>query len=652
MGLTLEDTVWIPLPDGVRLAATIWTPEGDGPFPAVLEYLPYRRRDGTAARDDSTYPYYAEAGIAGVRVDSRGQGDSEGQFDDEYSPQELDDARAVIAWIAAQSWSNGAVGMMGISWGGFNSLQVAALRPPALKGVISIASTADRYNDDIHYKGGCLLSANISWAAVMLSYASRPPDPEVVGNGWAEIWRERLEQEPMLLETWLNHQRRDDYWKHGSICEDWSAIQCPVWVIAGWADGYRNTPATIAANLEAPVKAMTGPWVHKYPHFAWPKPRADFHKMSIAWWKQWLTGEGHGVEGWPDHAAYRIEGARPDRWRAEDPGVWTDARQSESQTRHLRLGPDGRLGGPEHGRATVQTPQHCGVMAGEYFTLKPDADMPGDQRRDDGLSVCWETDPLETPLDISGRASIRAAVSIDQPQGNLIARLCDVHPDGVSTLIARGVLNLCHRNGSAEPKAMTPGQVEEIALALDETCYRVRPAHRLRLALSTAYWPLVQPSPTPVVATIRDGTLELPVAAKTSEIEVPAPQRDDLFPAYPQLEPGAVGRSVEHDLQDGRVRYTIHEDGGLTENSHHGMQVRETRHEIWEIDPEDPVGATGHLTFTALRRRGAWQARTEATIRFACAETTYDVEAEVIAWDGEAEFHRKSWAFSVPRDHM
>ncbi len=237
MGYTVEETVWIPMPDGTRLAATIWHPAGNGPFPAVLEFLPYRRRDGTAVRDDSTYPGFADNGIAGIRVDSRGNGDSEGLFDDEYSAQELQDCYDTIAWIATQDWSNGSVGMMGISWGGFNGLQVAALRPPALKAVISIASTADRYNDDIHYKGGCLLGANVYWAGTMLSYASRPPDPEMVGNRWAEIWRERLDNMPMLLETWLKHQRRDAYWQHGSICEDWSAIQCPVWVIAGWADG-------------------------------------------------------------------------------------------------------------------------------------------------------------------------------------------------------------------------------------------------------------------------------------------------------------------------------------------------------------------------------------------------------------------------------
>ncbi|TJV20271.1 MAG: CocE/NonD family hydrolase, partial [Mesorhizobium sp.] len=144
----------------------VWMPAdaADDPVPAILEHLPYRKRDGTIFRDQLTHPYFAGYGYASIRVDMRGNGDSEGLMDDEYSEQELQDACDVIAWAAAQPWCNGNVGMMGISWGGFNCLQVAAKQPPALKAVISLCSTVDRYADDIHYKGGCLLIENFGWA--------------------------------------------------------------------------------------------------------------------------------------------------------------------------------------------------------------------------------------------------------------------------------------------------------------------------------------------------------------------------------------------------------------------------------------------------------------------------------------------------------
>jgi len=285
------ENLWIPLRDGARLAARVWMPEDADrrPVPAILEYLPYRKRDGTCIRDESTYPAFAAVGYAGVRVDMRGAGDSEGLMSDAYSRQELDDGVEVIDWLAAQPWCTGAVGMMGISWGGFNSLQIAALRPKALKAVISIATTVDRFNDDIHYKGGALLSANLSWSSCMLCYSSRPPDPLIVGDEWRQQWLQRLEHEPLLLSTWLRHQTRDVYWRHGSICEDYAAIEVATLILAGWGDGYKNAPPAALENLKVPLKAMTGPWIHKYPHFAWPKPRADFHAEAITWWDRWRS---------------------------------------------------------------------------------------------------------------------------------------------------------------------------------------------------------------------------------------------------------------------------------------------------------------------------------------------------------------------------
>jgi uncharacterized protein len=166
------DNEWITLSDGVRLAAKIWLPDVSiiDPVPAVFEFLPYGKRYYTHLRDESNYPMFASAGIAGVRVDLRGCGESEGVMDGEYTEQEINDACEVIEWISKQRWCNGSVGMMGISWGGHNSLQVAAVRPPALKAIISVCATTDRYNDYIHYKNGCHLHTSLYWSNTMLVY--------------------------------------------------------------------------------------------------------------------------------------------------------------------------------------------------------------------------------------------------------------------------------------------------------------------------------------------------------------------------------------------------------------------------------------------------------------------------------------------------
>lgn len=258
--ITEQADMGIVMPDGCRLSARVWMPEeaDENPVPAILEFLPYRKRDGTTARDNLTHPYFAGHGYACLRVDMRGNGDSEGLMEDEYSEQELQDACDVIKWIAAQSWSTGKVGMMGISWGGFNSLQVAAMQPDALKAIITLCSTDDRYADDIHYKGGLLLNENLGWGATMLSYSSRAPDPALVGEKWRDMWLERLDNEPFLPAVWLNHQTRDGYWQRGSVCEDFSKIKAATLAIGGWGDAYKNAVSRLMTGITAPVKGIIG----------------------------------------------------------------------------------------------------------------------------------------------------------------------------------------------------------------------------------------------------------------------------------------------------------------------------------------------------------------------------------------------------------
>ncbi len=269
------ENLWIPLAEGIRLAAKLWLPETTDrtPVPAVLEYIPYRKGDATAQRDAMLHPYFAGHGYAAIRVDMRGSGDSDGILTDEYLKLEQDDALEVISWIARQPWCTGAVGMIGNSWGGFNALQVAARRPPELKAIITSCSTDDRYADDIHYMGGCLLSDNLRWATIMLANNSRPPDPAVVGERWREMWLARLRDSGFWMKPWIEHQRRDAYWKHGSVCEDFASIQCPVFALGGWSDGYSNAVPRLMAGLKVPRKAWIGQWSHNYPHLANPGPK-------------------------------------------------------------------------------------------------------------------------------------------------------------------------------------------------------------------------------------------------------------------------------------------------------------------------------------------------------------------------------------------
>lgn len=654
---------WILLQDGTSLAARIWMPDmaEKAPVPAVLEFLPYRKRGGTERRDESNYPHFAAAGIAGVRVDIRGSGESDGVIDGEYTPLELANACEVIAWIAAQPWCNGSVGMMGISWGGFNALMVAALKPPALKAVISHASVVDRYNDDCHSKNGTYLAAEFYWTTVMLGLMSRPPDPAIVGDRWRSMWLNRLENEPYLLEEWLQHKRRDDFWKHGSICENFDDFTVPALVISGWADGYRSTPLKALVGTKGRTKAIIGPWGHLYPHYALPKPRMDYHAEAIAWWNKWLRNEDNGADQLPQMRAFIQDAARPSPFRDVDPGFWIAKDIWETpEMANFSVGPDGALvsGNPGRGRPTndhyLKSPLATGVMGGGFEVLKPDGEMPRDQNFDDGGSLVLQTAPLESAMEFLGQPVLELDVLTEAEIGNLCARIVDVHPDGTATRVTIGLLNLSHRDGNAEPKAMVKGQKTRIRLTIDAMGYRFRPGHRIRLSLSTAYWPMVIPPPFDKGITINLSTLvlELPKLGTHKVISVPEPADPNPFPPSIELEPGEVRRFFEHDLMSDTTTYTIHEDSGLNERPDSGLASRGIRHEVWSITENDPLSVKATSTVTADLRRVGWNTRTISTANFACTARDWIISASVTAFEDEHQIFEKRFEKTIPRDFM
>jgi len=653
---------WIPLADGRKLSARIWLPRGatKKPLPAILEYLPYRKRDGTAQRDDSTYPHFAAAGYVGVRVDISGTGESDGDWDDEYSARELADGCEVIEWIAQQPWCDGNLGMMGISWGGFNSLQIAALKPAALKAVIAIGTTVDRYNDDIHYKNGCLLYSNFSWSSTMLCYASRPPDPELVGDSWRETWLHRLNTQPFPLANWLAHQRKDDYWKHGSISEDYAAVEIPALVISGWADGYINAPSAAAENL-ANAKAINGPWIHKYPHIALPKPRMDFINEAINWWDKWLKGSDNGVEKLPAYRAYILEDAKPVLHHEVEPGRWVSEAElpsPDTRARNYYLAPNRQLLDiPGRTRnKPLASPQGCGTSCGEFFTIKPDGEMPTDQRRDDSASLVFDSGKLHQPIEILGRPRLRLKLSIDKPLGNIAVRLNDIHPNGDVSRVSWGVINLAHRDGNENPQPMTPGQSESIEIELNECGYRFMRGHKMRVAISTSYWPMIMPPPEIVTATIRlgpDSVITLPVRAGVDVYELAQPQDENPLVEYQQNTEELRRRWVERNFQTGESHYRVIDDTGEIEVPGHGMCSRHRHDERWTIAADDPLSYHALSRYICWMSRGDWSIRTEAESEMRCDADNFYIKATVRAYEGEELVNERNWdEIAIPRDNI
>lgn len=646
----------ITLSDSTRLSTRLWKPvdAADKPVPAILEFLPYRKRDGTTARDALTHPYFAQRGYACARVDMRGNGDSYGLMEDEYSQQELDDAVEVIQYLAAQPWCNGSVGMMGISWGGFNSLQVAAMTPPELKAIITLCTTVDRYADDIHYKGGCLLNENLGWGATMWSYSSRAPDPALRKN-WREMWLDRLENEPFLPTTWLRHQSRDEYWKHGSVCEDFGAIKAKVLVVGGWGDGYKNTASNIVENIEG-SKGIMGPWVHKYPHFAVPEPRIGFLQEALRWWDKWLKGIETGVEDDPDLRLYQMDGVRPQTWYTERAGRWIaqTPERAGQQGRPLVeyfLNNDGLLDQRGPLDVNVSSPQDCGADSGEYCAIWLGPEMPGDQRRDDALSATWDSAALSADMQITGAPKITLTLSSDRPTAQIAVRLNHIHPHGASTRITYGVLNLCHRDGHEVSDLLPVNEAVTAALKLDQCAYTVPAGHRLRISISNSYWPLLWPSPQATSLNIQEGNLEIPLVNEVAghTVSFPPPEAADPWQTE-TIREGRNSRRQETDLNTGIVHLHIVDDFGKVSDEEHGLINGSIAREHWQIHPNDPLSARGTCHWSDEIERDDIKLRTEASCEMWSDSDYFYLTAKIEAFENEHSIYKRDVSDKILRN--
>jgi putative CocE/NonD family hydrolase len=655
------DHTWIELPDGCRLAARMWLPEDAGadPVPAVLDAVPYRKGDGTEARDATRYPYIAGHGYACVRLDLRGSGDSEGLIDDEYSAQEQRDIDDVIAWLAAQQWCDGGVAMIGVSWGGFAALQAAARAPAALRAIVAIHATDDRYADDVHYIGGCVLATDmVHWSACMSAYVGQPPDPAVVGDGWRAAWRARLEAMEPWVATWLSHQRRDDYWRAGSVCEDYDRISCPVLAVGGWVDGYRDMVLRVAEHVRAPVRGLIGPWGHSWPERGAPGPAIGFLQEVVRFFDCTMKGAENGFLDEPLLVSYMQEPRAPGADGRERAGRWVADPAWPSpnvRTRALALG-DGTLGRVAAARRTVRGLGLTGSEAGVWCGDGGPADLPGDQRPEDGASLCWDSAPLPERLELLGSAAAVLELESDRPLALVVVRLCDVAPDGGSALIARGLLNLTHRLGHDRVDPLVPGEPVAVRVPMQSTAYAVPAGHSLRLAVSPTYWPWAWPSPEPVSLTVISGgesRLELPV-------RTPSPADAGLRPfGAPECAPGLAeralatgrtGRTARRDLAAGaaELEYAWIDSSSLIVPS--ATELGERNVARYRLVEGDPLSAEARCEVAVELARGSWRTSVEVRSIMRCDADHFHLDTELEAYEGAAPFHSCRWSHAIARD--
>lgn len=662
-----EDHVTITMSDGVRLSARIWRPttSDTDPVPAVVECIPYRKNDLTSTRDAIHHPYIAGHGYACVRVDLRGTGESEGVLLDEYLDQEQRDAESVLAWVAAQPWCDGSTGMMGISWGAFAALQTAARQPESLKAIVIASFTDNRYADDMHYLGGAMLSDNLAEAGTMFAYATCPPDPEVVGERWRDMWWERLEAaRPWVLE-WLRHPHRDAYWRHASLNEDYARLRCPVLASSGWADGYSNAVTRLLANVDVPRRGLIGPWSHKLPHLGEPGPAIGYLQEVVKWWDHWLKGVDNGVMDGPMLRTWMQESVPPSTSYEERPGRWVaepswPSPQIKEVEHPLRgsviVTTDDEEPAPRARTRTVRSPLSVGQFAGKWASYNAPPDLPYDQREEDGGSLVFETEPLAERLEILGSPSVDLEVSASAPVAQITARISDVAPDGSATRVTYGVLNLTHRESDEHPQPLEPGRRCHVHVPLNGVAQAFPPGHRVRLSLSTSYWPLVWPAPEPVLLTVHEdgGALTLPV--RPTEEPDGMPQAD--FGEPEGCRPPPVTRltepeqawNVSRSLVDYHSALDIVKDRGTQRYEENGIEVGLRACERYTSVADDFSSLTGRSAWTMRFSRPGWDVRVETSTVLTSNADAFTVDATLDGYEDGRRVFSRTWNETVPRD--
>jgi uncharacterized protein len=656
----IDRSVKIPMRDGVYLSADLIRPDSPGRFPAILEYIPYRKDDHSRL-SLGWHDYFAQRGFVGVRLDVRGTGGSQGINTDEYMPQEQEDGYDAVEWLAAQPWCNGSVGMFGASYGGFTAIQVAMKQPPHLKAIVPLYATDDRYTDDCHYTQGGNLRMYYDigvYGGFMAALNALPPYPELAGDDWATLWTQRLEKNEPYLPKWLHHQVDGPYWRHGSLRPDYDQVRCPVFLVAGWRDGYANPMLRMFERLKTPRKLMMGPWVHVRPHTSIPGPRIDFFHEVLRFFDFWLNGNDNGVMQEPAVTTYMQEYSLPERTADVTPGHWRcdesfPVAGAHEQTFFLRR--NGLLGqsvDPSTGMDALEYMPALGTGNGYWSGGGISFYLPDDQRADEAYSLVYTTTPLNEETHILGWPKVILHAASSARAATFVAKLSDVAPDGHSALIVDGSLNATRRHSFSEPEALVPEEIYELRIPMMPTGWVVKPGHCLRLAISGSDFPNLWPSPEAAINKVYRGgqypsRLTIPIVpksvAESPQFSPPPPLREIV-----KTQQGPMTQQVVQDQISGittvlrRSRITTVLDDNLGIFSYQ----QEMRCSASARNPAQASVVASH-TYTQEREDGVTETCAESTLR--STQTAFHLTIQLNVTRNGKPFFQKHWAATEPR---
>ncbi len=651
--------------DGIHLSANLWLPvpqtEGET-FPIILEIIPYRKDDWRYNSDQQHARYFAERGYAFCRLDVRGTGSSEGIACDEYTQAETQDGYEVVEWLAAQSWCNGNAGMWGISYGGFTSIQVASLQPPHLKAIVPVYATDDRYIDDVHYVGGCLTVSELAQYAVsMVGMNAMPPRFDYTPD-WAEQWKQRLEQTPPWLLEWLQQQTDGPYWRNGSLAPDYSRIKCAFFSIGGWMDSYPDPALRMHERCsDVPRKTLVGNWTHNWPAWAYPGPTLDHLHEVDRFFAHWLKGAANGVMDEPAFTFFRREYTEPAAFPPAFNGEWLSSNTFPLEgTQALTFYLDGSSLSPAAPHLPLSTslrhkPTHGTRASLCWGSGSAPTGLARDLRPDEATSIVFTSSKLESPVSFLGFSEAILYLSSTHPIATAVVRLTDVAPDGTSSFVTAGVLNLTHRNSHEQPEPLTPGTIYEVHISLKSTAYRFIPGHRIRLSLATGSWPQLWPSPYPSTLTVHHGPehpsrLILPTLPEAVQT-LPPPAFKLTTPDLPEVGSGTEDPpiwQITDDVINDIVTVTVYDGGTATLPDGRSLFTDErilmTAHNV------DPLRTQLYNEVIYRLTENGYKTEILSTGSIRCTETHFSLDVQLVVKLNGNEFFRKSWLENVPRN--
>ena len=474
-----KQTVQIAMRDGVHLATDIYLPAGEGPFPVVFSRTPYGRLKANEGAAN-----FAAAGYVAVVQDMRGRFDSEG----ENLPflgcgwGEHQDGVDTIEWIKKQKWSNGKIGTIGGSAGGITQNLLAGAVPDGLKAQYLSVAAASLYSD-VSYVGGAFRKAD------------------------TENWLNHNQFDPRALEIIRSHPNYDDYWRKFDTTLKFTQMNVPAVHIGGWFDMFAQ--ATInefvgrqhsgADGARGAQKLIMGPWTHgigKMPagEMTFPTSKVPEQYSSGRWFEHYLSGADNGVEKEPAVAYYVMgdvstPGAPGNEWRYADD--WPIAAKETA----AYFTSDGQLtfqkptgGGDARVKFTFDPLNPCPSVGGNNLTI-PRGPMNQNKIETRGDVALFTSAPLTEPIEVTGRVKTKMFVASSAVDTDLSVRLCDVHPDGKSYLIAEGILRLRYRNSFEKPELLTPGKMEEVTVDCWSTSIIFNKGHRIRVTVTSSNFP-------------------------------------------------------------------------------------------------------------------------------------------------------------------